>query len=245
MLGRFRRGDGERVGRTEGTVATRERDAAYRDEYRDDYRDEPVRRDGVAERAPRTTRGAVDPVTDVRAARARQREQFGGFSWGADFFGWLVALGIAALLTGIIAAAGAATALTNNGNDVNASNSDTIGVGGGIAILVVLAIAYYAGGYVAGRMSRFDGARQGVGVWVVGLIVTIVLAVAGAILGSEYNVFSQLNLPRIPVDEGTLTTGGIIALVIALVVTLVTAMAGGKVGERFHRKVDRVGYDRI
>jgi hypothetical protein len=230
MPGRFTNGDGDRLDRQDGehgTVATRE---------------EPVTRT--------SRRGAVAPAATAggpapEVVRARQRDQFGGFSWGADFFGWLVALGIAALLTGIIAAAGAATALTNNGNDVNASNSDTIGIGGGIAILVVLAIAYYAGGYVAGRMSRFDGARQGVGVWVVGLIVTIVLAVAGAILGSEYNVFSQLNLPRIPVDEGTLTTGGIIALVIALVVTLVAAMAGGKVGERFHRKVDRVGYDRV
>ena len=41
----------------------------------------------------------------------------------------------------------------------------TIGVGGAIAVLVVLMIAYYCGGYVAGRMARFDGLRQGVGVW--------------------------------------------------------------------------------
>ena len=61
-------------------------------------------------------------------------------------------------------------------------------------------------------MSRFNGPRQGLGVWLIGLIVTVVLAVAGVLLGAEYNVLSQLNLPRIPVDEGTLTTGGLIAL---------------------------------
>ena len=65
-------------------------------------------------------------------------------------------------------------------------------------MLVVLVVSYFAGGYVAGRMSRFDGARQGLGVWLVALIVTVVLAVAGAVLGGEYNVLSQLNLPRIP-----------------------------------------------
>jgi hypothetical protein len=54
-------------------------------------------------------------------------------------------------------------------------------------------------------------------------------------------VLSQLNLPRIPIDEGSLTTGGIIALVAVVLVTLLAAIAGGKVGERFHRKVDRVG----
>lgn len=91
-------------------------------------------------------------------------------------------------------------------------------------------------------MSRFDGARQGVGVWVFGLAVTILLAVIGAIAGSEYNVLSQLNLPRIPIDEGALATGGLITLIAIVLGTLVAALLGGKAGERYHRKVDRVGY---
>ncbi len=109
-----------------------------------------------------------------------------------------------------------------------------------VALLVALALAYFAGGYVAGRMSRFDGARQGLGVWIIALVVAVTLAVAGAVLGAEYNVLSQLNLPRIPVDEGDLATGGLIALAIGLVATLLAALAGGKAGERYHRKVDRV-----
>jgi hypothetical protein len=174
-------------------------------------------------------------TTDPAAVRAAQRDEFGGFSWGADFFGWLVAVGVAALLTAIVTAAGAATNITEN------TDAETIGLGGGIAVLIVLAIAYYAGGYVAGRMSRFDGGRQGLGVWIVGLLMIVLLGAGGWQLGSEYNVFSQLNLPRIPIDEGTLTTGGIIALIAAVVVTVLAAIAGGKVGERFHRRVDRVG----
>jgi hypothetical protein len=106
----------------------------------------------------------------------------------------------------------------------------------------VLAIAYYCGGYVSGRMSRFDGGRQGFGTWAIGLIVTIVLAVAGWVFGSEYNVLEQLNLPRIPVDEGTLTTGAVIALAAVVVLTLLAAMGGGKAGERYHRKIDRLAY---
>lgn len=224
MPGRFTNRDGERRADDEGGVVTRE---------------EPVTRTGRGA----TAAGTALPARD--AVRAHQRDEFGGFSWGADFFGWLVAVGIAALLTAIVAAAGAATGLTNRVDEVDTSaNADTIGIGGGIAILIVLAIAYYAGGYVAGRMSRFDGGRQGLGVWIVGLLMTILLAAAGAALGSEYNVFSQLNLPRIPVDEGTLTTGGVIALIAAVLVTVFAAMAGGKVGERFHRRVDRVGFDR-
>src|SRR5699024_12645230 len=64
----------------------------------------------------------------------------------------------------IFAAAGAAVGLTEDVSTSDAtSNAESIGLGGAIALLVVLMIAYYCGGYVAGRMSRFDGARQGFG----------------------------------------------------------------------------------
>ena len=52
----------------------------------------------------------------------------------------------------------------------------------------MLLVAYYFGGYVAGRMARFNGPRQGLGVWLIGLVVTVALAVAGALFGAEYNV---------------------------------------------------------
>jgi hypothetical protein len=68
-----------------------------------------------------------------------------------------------------------------------------------------------------------------------------VLAVAGVLLGAEYNVLESLNLPRISVDEGSLTTGGLIALAAVLIGTLLAALAGGKAGSHHHRKVDRVG----
>ncbi len=92
--------------------------------------------------------------------------------------------------------------------DEAADQAETLGIGGGIAVLVVLFLAYLAGGYVAGRMARFDGARQGLAVWLVGLLVVLLLAAAGGILGAQYNVLQQLNLPRIPIDEGTATTAG-------------------------------------
>ena len=57
-------------------------------------------------------------------------------------------------------------------------------------------------------MSRFDGARQGLGVWALGLVVTVALAVVGAVLGSEYNVLERLDLPRLPVGDSELATGG-------------------------------------
>ena len=185
-----------------------------------------------------TSRRAPDPVRDTRA---QQRDEFGGLNWGAAFFGWLVAVGVATLLTAILSAAGAAIGLTSTSSSQATDSADTIGIVGGILFLLVLLVAYFAGGYVAGRMSRFDGPRQGAGVWVIGLLVTILLAVAGVLLGGKYNVLSQLNLPRIPIDEGTLTTGGVIALVAVVLGTLLAAVMGGKAGTRYHRKIDKVG----
>ena len=106
----------------------------------------------------------------------------------------------------------------------------------------MLLLAYYAGGYVAGRMSRFDGGRQGLATWAIGLIVTVSVALVAVILGDEYNVLEQLNLPALPVGDETLATGGVIALAAILLGTIVAAMAGGKVGERYHRRVDRAGF---
>jgi MFS family permease len=177
----------------------------------------------------------------VGVDRARQREEFGGFNWGAACFGWLVAVGITALLTALLSAAGAAIGLTQLSESEARSSADTISIVGGILLILVLALGYYAGGYVAGRMSRFDGGRQGLAVWLIGLAATLILGALGAIGGSKYNLLGQLNLPRIPIDEGSLATGAAIALAIVLVATLFAAIAGGKVGERYHRKVDRVG----
>ncbi len=175
--------------------------------------------------------------------RARQREEFGGFSLGSVFFGWLVAIGLAALLTGILTGAGTAIGITELSDGELSESAETIGLLGGILLFAVLFLSYYAGGYVAGRLARFDGARQGFGVWILGVVMTLAFAALAALAGSEWNVFERLDLPRVPVDEGTLTTGGAITLAAIVIGALIVAIAGGKIGERFHRKVDRVAFE--
>ncbi|MFL6114245.1 MAG: hypothetical protein ACJ786_23230, partial [Catenulispora sp.] len=177
----------------------------------------------MATNQPQTTvdTGAHPTRGAARDAVNAQHDRFGGIKWGAAFFGWLSANGLAVILLAILSAAGVAFGLTQVSSADQATNqatqnADTIGIAGGITLLVVLFLAYLAGGYVAGRMARFDGIRQGLAVWVIGLLVVIVLAIVGAVLGAKYNVLSQLNLPSIPISAGTLTTGGIIAGIAAL-----------------------------
>jgi hypothetical protein len=186
--------------------------------------------------APERGHGADADLTD---GHDRRHEKFGGISWASTFFGWLSAAGLTALLAGLLGATGAALALNNVGDKAIGSKAETIGIAGGIGLLVILAVAYFCGGYVAGRMARFDGARQGLGVWLWGLIAAVAVALLAVIGGSKYNLLDALNLPRIPVDSGSLTTAGLIALMGSLVITLLAGIAGGKAGERFHRKVDR------
>jgi hypothetical protein len=179
---------------------------------------------------------------------ARQKEQFGGMKFGCSFFGWLTATGTAVLLTGLLAALG--TALGVNGvfgaQPADNQNIRTLGLVSGIVLLVVVLVAYFAGGYVAARMARFSGLKQGLGVWLWAIIFTIVVAVIGLVAGNSVDLLSRVNgLPQLPVDQGTLTGGGIITLVAIALISLVGALLGGLAGMRYHRRVDRAGFEQL
>ncbi len=182
---------------------------------------------------------ATDHV-DTREVVRRQRERFGGMKFGACFFGWLTATGTAVLLTALLTAAGAALGLTQDATTAQVnSDPQTIGLVGGIALLVVVLLAYFCGGYVAGRMARFNGVKQGIGVWLWALIVAVVVALLSLIAGSQFNLLASVNgFPRIPINEGTLATGGIIAAIVLVAAALIGAVLGGLAGMRFHRRVD-------
>src|SRR4051812_50020473 len=90
--------------------------------------------------------GRVDTVGD----EAQAREKFGGMNIGAGFFGWLVAIAIAILLTSIVGAVAAAA-----GGSSNVTQSDgqrqagSIGMVAGIGLLGGLLVGPFSGGGVA------------------------------------------------------------------------------------------------
>src|SRR3954464_6916472 len=90
--------------------------------------------------------GAHAPRGAARDAVAVQRARFGGIKWGAAFFGWLSANGLAVILVALLSAAGVALGLANGVSTGEAADqavqqADTVGLSGAIAVLVVLFLA--------------------------------------------------------------------------------------------------------
>lgn len=195
---------------------------------------------GLPATPERGASGLRDTGTDHDSVRAREKDAFGGIKVGAAFLGWLTTIGAIILLVAVVTAVA-----TGIGIDTNVSTQELRGVGIGVAIvlLVIVAIAYFTGGYVAGRMARFNGARQGLAVWLWAVLIAVVLAVVGLVADSQTNITSQVNLPPIPASSSDVTAAGLIGLAIVLAVTLVAAILGGLAGMRFHRRVDRAGFD--
>lgn len=227
-VARDRHGDADR-----DRDVTDDQDATYDRDRRDDDRD---RRD-LDER----------PVLDRATVVAREKAAFGGLKIGSAFFGWLTALGTAVLLTALVAAA--TTAVRVASGDEIAADPTRLAAGTGlatnIAIIAILFLAYYCGGYVAGRMARFDGAKQGLGVWVLAVIAALLITAVGAIAGANWDILGTLNgFPRLEDTPTTITSSGVITTIIALTAALVGAVLGGLAGMRFHRRVDRAGLGR-
>jgi len=229
----------------EGTMSTNDRSVEATG-----GRDEGLDRDGdgVDDRSERGVRGPARERTVLRRRRgtvagARTRPHV-GINWGAAFFGWVAAMGLAVILTALAAAVGAAIGVTSSSSVAQAAdqlsqNSKSVGIASGIVLAVVIFVAYYCGGYVAARMSRFEGVRQGFGVWLWAIIIAVIVAIIAAVAGAKYDVLSSLNsFPRLPVNQGALTTGGIIALLALLLISLLGALVGGRAGRHYHRQLE-------
>jgi hypothetical protein len=212
------------------------------------YRDEETRSDhdvGPRHQAEDSERTVVEDRRYVRdSGRDVAHERFGGMHIGAQMVGMLTALSLTLLLAGTLGAAVGGVAF-ETGIDENLDASATeISLGSVIAGIVLLAIAFFVGGWAAGRMSRYDGGRNGLMTAVWFLVLGLILAALGLWAGSEYNVAHRVDL--LPDWFGTwferddVTMGAILSGVVAILVILLAGFIGGKVGERFHRRADDV-----
>lgn len=172
----------------------------------------------------------ADPYAGIHAAR----ERFGGIDIPASLVGMLTALSTVIILAGLVGAAfgvvGYQTGLEENADDLSLGS-----LIGGVAILFV---AYLIGGWAAGRIARYDGARNGfaTGIWT--LVFGAILAALGAWAGAEYDVFQNVDLPQW-FDRDALTLAAIVSGVAAIVAMFLGGIIGGMFGELYHRRADR------
>ncbi|WP_139318665.1 hypothetical protein [Kocuria sp. CNJ-770] len=187
--------------------------------------------------------GAGPVPADPATRYARQREEFGGLQLVPGFFGWLSALAVTWLLlapAGLAAAALGFRVDSGMGGVVDDLAAGSAAAWTGAAVLgVVEFLAFLAGGYAAGRMARFSGARQGVSVWLWSLFGRSVATVAGLLWADT------VGLAPVGVSAqaliGDLLVPGLLAVAAVLLVDLLGAVLGGMWGIRYHRRVDRWG----
>jgi hypothetical protein len=216
-----------------------------RDEPRDADRDRQFPR---AAAAGAGTGSGLPSLEDRKLIHQREKEHFGGMKFGSAFFGWLTATGMFVLLSTLV---GAVAGIFGYGANLSASDmtsgsgeAQSMGITAAVVLGIILLLSYYAGGYVAGRMARFSGVKQGVAVWLWAVIIAVVLAVIGLIIGNQANVTERFQGLGVPSAQD-LTGPGLIGLLIVAAIALVGAILGGLAGMRYHRKIDRTDFDAL
>jgi hypothetical protein len=206
-----------------------------------DVRDVPVEhveRDAVAGEVPAESRSLVtehdiEVLTrgqDLGIFRARRR--FGGFDAGASVAGLLAATGMTALLGGMAGAVG-----TIGYQLDTASSTETLSTTGFVTGLVVLVLSFLFGGWVAGRVARYDGGLNGLVAAGLFVALSAIMAGLGTWFGDRYDVFADIRLPQW--FSNTSSTTAVLSAVVALVVMVAAGWFGGVIGSRYHHRADR------
>ena len=208
-----------------------ERREDVRDERYEDVRDERVagstaRPVHAGEREVRVRETADVGIRDVR-------DRFGGVDLPATFVGMLTALALVVLLGGLIGAAIGAVGYQMGLED----DAEDLSIAGLIGGLVTLFLAFLIGGWAAGRIARYDGARNGLLAAVWAIVLAAALSALAAWLGAEYDVFRNVDLPQF-FSRDALTIGAIVSAVVAAAAMLLGGGLGGAWGERYHRRAD-------
>jgi hypothetical protein len=172
----------------------------------------------------------------------RLRDMYGGVDWLASFLGFVFAL-----VAGAIFSAVAGVVLAPLGFSLNLTGPLGAAVITGLVLLgVLIFLTYFFGGYVAGRLARFDGGRNGA-------MLVLWTLLTGALLLLAAGIFSGF-LPGGAADaigglvDGTLSAlgslsqagvVGIVVVVAAFLIALLGGILGGRLGSRYHAEIDR------
>jgi hypothetical protein len=185
---------------------------------------------------------AQDVMVETRRDRAELAADagWGRISFSSVLAGTLVAYGAFAVLAAIAAAVVKAMDVNT---DLSTREWRQLGVGGGIAVALVLFLSYFYGGYVAGRMARRAGAMNGVMVFFVGLVIAVGVAGLANLFTDADSILRNLRSVGIPTSWSDWRDIGTVAGIGSLVAMFAGSLLGGVKGERWHGKLLRRAWD--
>jgi hypothetical protein len=199
------------------------------------HKTEPARQDWQA-----TEHREIDPGYNPQYATAdhdhyQPEHAQRGTSWISVIFGWLTSLGASLILAGIVS--GLVGAMLGAGQTVREAATES-GTTGLVGLLITLFLAFLIGGYCAGRMASRSGAKHGLLVAALALVVTLILAGVGALLGTSFiESLGGVTLPSLPADAPKQSMGTI--LTVAGILALLFPFVGGALGGAWGAKTGR------
>ncbi|HEX2040216.1 MAG TPA: hypothetical protein VHF47_10840 [Acidimicrobiales bacterium] len=158
----------------------------------------------------------------------------GKVSFVSVLAGTLVAYGAFAVLLAIAAAVAKAAGVETDFSD---NEWRRLGAAGGAVVAVVLFLAYWFGGYVAGRMSRRAGTTNGFLVFVLGVVLAVGVAGLVNLFTDGDDILQELRGVGVPTTWDEWRDIGTVAGIGSLLGMLLGALAGGTAGERWHGKL--------
>jgi hypothetical protein len=195
---------------------------------------------GTAQDATPYPRGYLEAVEE---REDRLRSMYGGVDWLASFLGFVFAAVVGALLSLV---AGLVLAPLGFSLELGGEIGTAI-ITGLVLVAILIFLTYFFGGYVAGRLARFDGGRNGAMLLLWTLGAALLAALAGGIL-SKFLPASISDSLRDFIQNDVLSTigslsqlglvGGVVAIG-ALVAALLGGFLGGRLGSRYHAEIDR------
>jgi len=174
----------------------------------------------------------------------RLRDMYGGVDWLASFLGFVFAIvagAIFSLITGLVLAP-LGFSVNLGGGEIGAAI-----ITGLVLLGILVFLTYFFGGYVAGRLARFDGGRNGAMLLLWSGVTVLVLALVNALLAGllpseisdDINNIIQNELLSTIGNLSQLGVVGVVVFVGALLLALLGGFLGGRLGSRYHAEIDR------
>lgn len=188
-----------------------------------------------------------EPILTAATALSMQKSRYSRMHLLPGLLGWLITI---SLMDGGLWAIQSWLTLTGQSESIEyasvvsrlfsgASNAVPVAV----ALSVLIFFAYLVGGYAAGRMARFAGAKQGIAVWLWQIMALILGSLATFLTPQLFqNGVASLSLQKLIAGD---FANGLLAVLLVLALSFLGAILGGLCGRLYHRRVDKYPSDQV